>query len=149
MYVKSIDNSERWFQVRCRNAEELSKLLALADCADIETASCCISKPSYRIPTPPPKPSHPSDASDSSKKKADYLESIQHLTMEYARGLMTMDVDEPDLIMDLLRVSSLAKAAQGKYRMIAIAVHPHQPSPGAGSSVGMTVPVDDSAEGTT
>lgn len=46
MYVKSTDNSERWFHVRCRNAEELAKLLALADCADIETDSCCISKPS-------------------------------------------------------------------------------------------------------
>ncbi len=117
MYVKSTDNSERWFHVRCRNAEELAKLLALADCADIETDSCCISKPSYHIPTPPPKPPYQQEGPGSSRdKKTGYLESIQHLAMEYARGLMAMDVDEPELIMDLIHVANRAKNILGRVR---------------------------------
>lgn len=112
---------------------------------------------------PPPKPPYPpAPTSDSSHtggtsekcasswdKKGDYLDSIQHLAMAYARELMSMGIDEPELIVDLLHVASRAKETKGKYRVGTIATHPYQQWFGAGSSVGMTVPVSDGAGGDT
>lgn len=85
---------------------------------------------------PIPKVSYPSDASAPSlNKKADYLDSIHHLAMEYARSLMAMDIDEPELIVDLLHVAGRAKKAKGRYL---IATHPYQQWNGADSSGSMS-----------
>lgn len=68
-------------------------------------------------------------------KKADYLESIHYLAMAWARELMAMDDEDPDLIVDLLHVAHRAKAMANLQRYKNVGTtNPSTQYPGSASS---------------
>lgn len=102
MMPKTVD-SVTVFEVACESASDFEALFTVIEKADFPVGL------TYAGETQ-------SDSTHSQDKKAGYLESIWGFAMEHARGLMAMDVDEPELIMDLIHVANRAKNILGRVR---------------------------------